>query len=283
MLIQGHRGSPDNYPENTILSFDMAIQEGADGIEMDVRVSSDGEYVIMHDSTVDRTTNGTGRIDELTLTQIKSLDAGSWKGSQFVGVEVPTLDEILTKYKGVDTILILHLVGVAGNTLRLVDKVKDMGMLEQCHFFGSSGTLNNVKNYEPNAYVYNSGRANISDYEDTLQNAIDNNFQAVSIDSLESQTNLQIMTNDIKVSGLKVHLSYLSSNYSETIPILKNIGIDYVLGDNVLEMVNALNIEGDPPPQPNREEITKMYFIGGKGRQCFIKTNSGLKKVELYS
>lgn len=96
-IIVGHRGSPDICPENTVPSFLKAIEIGVDAIEFDVRKTKDHKLIVMHDETVDRTTNGKGLVRELTLEQIERLDAGSWFNSSFKGTKVPTLQEVLEK------------------------------------------------------------------------------------------------------------------------------------------------------------------------------------------
>ena len=74
-LIYGHRGASGYAPENTLEAFRLAMDMGADGFELDVHLSRDGELIVIHDETVDRTTNGTGRVMDLTLAQLKELDA----------------------------------------------------------------------------------------------------------------------------------------------------------------------------------------------------------------
>ncbi|MCR8847925.1 glycerophosphodiester phosphodiesterase [Rossellomorea sp. SC111] len=101
-----HRGAAAYAPENTIASYDLAVDMKADYIEIDVQRSEDGELVVIHDTSVDRTTNGTGKVADLTLEQMKSLDAGSWKGEQFSGEEIPTFEEVLDRYHGKVGILI---------------------------------------------------------------------------------------------------------------------------------------------------------------------------------
>ena len=76
-VIYAHRGASGYAPENTLESFKLAMEMGADGFELDVHVSRDGELIVIHDETVDRTTNGTGRIMDMTLQQIKALDASN--------------------------------------------------------------------------------------------------------------------------------------------------------------------------------------------------------------
>ena len=101
-----HRGAAAYAPENTIASYDMAVGMKADYIEIDVQRSKDGELVVIHDTSVDRTTDGTGKVGDLTLEQLKSLDAGSWKGEQFTGETLPTFEEVLDRYHGKVGILI---------------------------------------------------------------------------------------------------------------------------------------------------------------------------------
>lgn len=91
--ISAHRGAQSTHPENTLAAFREAIRLGVQQIEFDVRATADSQLVIMHDSTVDRTTNGHGSVSHLTLEQIRRLDAGSWKSPRFRGERVPTLLE----------------------------------------------------------------------------------------------------------------------------------------------------------------------------------------------
>jgi glycerophosphoryl diester phosphodiesterase len=94
-LMVGHRGNTDEAPESTLPAFARAIQRGDDGIEFDVRWTSDSHAMVMHDDLVDRTTNGHGLVVDLTERQIEKLDAGSWFSPLYVGVAVPTAAEAL--------------------------------------------------------------------------------------------------------------------------------------------------------------------------------------------
>jgi glycerophosphoryl diester phosphodiesterase len=95
-LIFGHRGASASAPENTLAAFQLALDQGADGVELDVTLSADGVPVVIHDDTVDRTTNGTGRVAALTLAQLKQLRAGypAKFGDRFAGEHLPTLAEV---------------------------------------------------------------------------------------------------------------------------------------------------------------------------------------------
>jgi len=90
-----HRGASHYSPENTLAAFEIAIKQQADAIELDVKVTADGHVVVIHDQTVDRTTNGTGNVADMELAQIQELDAGVHFELQFAGEKVPTLREVL--------------------------------------------------------------------------------------------------------------------------------------------------------------------------------------------
>ena len=94
-LIIGHRGASREAPENTLESFHLAWNQGADGIEADFRLTADGQIVCMHDATTARTTGIDLNISESSLKELRRLDAGAWKGSAWSGVLIPTLDEVL--------------------------------------------------------------------------------------------------------------------------------------------------------------------------------------------
>ncbi len=95
-----HRGFSADAPENTLAAFDLALTNNYPDIEFDVQLSSDGVPIVIHDGSLDRTTNGHGLVKEHTLAQIKTLDAGSWFSPGFIGSRVPTLNEVLLRYSG---------------------------------------------------------------------------------------------------------------------------------------------------------------------------------------
>ncbi|MGO3790845.1 MAG: glycerophosphodiester phosphodiesterase [Enterococcus gilvus] len=94
-VIIAHRGSAGTHPENTLPAFMEAVRAGADGIELDVQLTADQQLVVIHDESVDRTTDGKGLIRELTLKEIKKLDAGSWFDEKYQATKISTLQEVL--------------------------------------------------------------------------------------------------------------------------------------------------------------------------------------------
>lgn len=92
--VIGHRGAAGHAPENTLAAFRIGLGLGAEGVECDVHMSRDGRIVVIHDPTVERTTNGEGRVGELTFEELRALDAGSWFDARFSGERIPSLDEL---------------------------------------------------------------------------------------------------------------------------------------------------------------------------------------------
>ena len=86
-------------PENTLASFEEAIRRGADWIELDAQLSQDGEVVVMHDTSVDRTTNGEGLVRDLPWKKIKTFDAGAWYGADFAHQYVPSLSDVIARFR----------------------------------------------------------------------------------------------------------------------------------------------------------------------------------------
>ena len=105
----GHRGYSGNYPENTMLAFQKAMEAGADGIELDVQFSKDGRLVIIHDETLDRTTTGKGWVRDHTLEELKSLDASFKFTGQYGINQIPTLCEVLDYMKDKDAVTNIEL------------------------------------------------------------------------------------------------------------------------------------------------------------------------------
>ncbi|MFD1707352.1 glycerophosphodiester phosphodiesterase [Siminovitchia sediminis] len=106
MMNIAHRGASGHSPENTMAAFQKGFEMKADYIEMDVQMTKDGELVIIHDTTVDRTTDGTGNVGELTFEEMRQLDAGSWFHDNYAGEKVPSFVEVLDAFRGKTGILI---------------------------------------------------------------------------------------------------------------------------------------------------------------------------------
>ena len=93
-VIFAHRGASAHAPENTLAAFEMALAKNADGIELDVKLSADGHVVVFHDTTTDRTTGEPGRVKDLSLSDLRALDSGSFFSEKFKNEKIPTLEEV---------------------------------------------------------------------------------------------------------------------------------------------------------------------------------------------
>ncbi len=140
VMVIAHRGFSGAAPENTIAAFKKAIDLGVDMIELDVHLSQDGQVVVIHDDTLNRTTNGKGKVARYTLNELKQLDAGSWFGSQFSEEKIPTLKEVLELVRGQVLLNIELKEGDLGQYTmkdladRSLQEVERTGMLNQVLF-----------------------------------------------------------------------------------------------------------------------------------------------------
>lgn len=99
VLVIAHRGFSGSAPENTMAAFNKAIDAGAEMIELDVHLTSDAEVVVIHDDSLERTTNGSGRVADYTFHELEKFDAGSWFSEEFRGEKIPSLSQVLTLSK----------------------------------------------------------------------------------------------------------------------------------------------------------------------------------------
>jgi glycerophosphoryl diester phosphodiesterase len=125
--VLAHRGASGYAPENTLAAFDRAIEMGAPGAETDVRSTADGVLILLHDRTLDRTTNGRGPVAEQDFAAVRALDAGAWMDPRFAGERVPTADEFLRRFGG--RLALTLEVMQPGIEARLVELVRAHGLL----------------------------------------------------------------------------------------------------------------------------------------------------------
>lgn len=129
-----HRGASAYAPENTVAAFDKAVEQGADAIELDLHLSRDGDLVVIHDDTLDRTTDANGPVHELNLKDLKRLDAGRWFGKEFAGERIPTLTEVLQRFAGKVTLALEIKAGSSvfpGIEEKVVSALRQHGGIDQ--------------------------------------------------------------------------------------------------------------------------------------------------------
>ncbi len=147
--VVAHRGFSTIAPENTIASATKAVEAGVDLCEFDVRACKDGELFVMHDETVDRTTDCQGKFSEFTSAQIKNLDAGLWKAQKYSGESVPTLNEMLETLKGSGCQAVIE-VKSKGISKKIVDTIMAKDMARQVYIIAfDKEVIRNVHTIEP--------------------------------------------------------------------------------------------------------------------------------------
>jgi len=134
-----HRGGNYFAPENTLAAARLVLEQGADYLELDVRESADGELVVMHDATVDRTTNGRGRVDALSLAQLRQLDAGAWFAPHYRGEVVPTLAQMIALCQSYDRQMYIEIK--AADPGKIIALVEAMDFLPRCFFWSGDARL----------------------------------------------------------------------------------------------------------------------------------------------
>jgi glycerophosphoryl diester phosphodiesterase len=152
VLAIAHRGASGHAPENTFAAFRKALAMGAGFIETDLQLSRDARLVAIHDATVNRTTNGQGAVHDLTLAELRRLDAGSWFGSEFAGERIPTIEEILDFAKKHDMVFYLELKpsGSWGGEHALISALRESGEIARTVVISfDPPILANVRKIEP--------------------------------------------------------------------------------------------------------------------------------------
>lgn len=143
MKIIAHRGACKLAPQNTIAAFEKALEFNVDGFENDVHLTKDGEIVICHNYEIDRTSNGNGKISDMTLDEIRSYDFGSYFSPEFAGEKIPTLDEFLEVSRNLEIVNIEVKTPEVPNDLvkKTLDRVKAFNMESQVVMSGFSKEL----------------------------------------------------------------------------------------------------------------------------------------------
>lgn len=158
MRIFAHRGASRQYPENTLIAFEAALHMGANGIECDVQLTKDGQVVIFHDISLQRTTNGSGLVRQHTLSQLKKLDAGSWFDPRFRHTPIPSLEEVLRWLKSQPSNVCVNIelknviIPQPDLEKKLIHTIRKHGLLSQTIFSTyNMKSLIKIKKIEPTA------------------------------------------------------------------------------------------------------------------------------------
>lgn len=239
IMVIAHRGAHEGIPSNTLLSLKKAIDLGINYVECDIRTTADNKLVIMHNETVDGTTNGRGKIRDMTLKQIRKLDAGIKVGPQFAGTKVPTLDEMLKMARGK--------IGIYADTKdaspeALLGALKKHDMLSHTVIYGYHlSFFEGVAKLNPDVWIMPEARDEI-----VLQNLL-HKFQlkVVAFDAGDFKEPMISMT---KQAGAKIYVDRLGkADNPETWQAAIDQGADGIQTDHPAGLLKYLRDHGYHP------------------------------------
>jgi len=232
--ICAHRGEHEVNPENTLPAFKAAVDMGAHMIEFDVRLTKDKKPVIMHDRTVDRTTNGTGLVSEFTFAEIRKLDAGSRKSDEFKGVKVPTLQEVLDMMPE-NVWLNVHLKGDKELGKIVAEVIRDKKRMKQAVIACDSKVLAGVHEVGHDFLICNMERqSNRAEYVDET---IKGKFPFIQL--LIKRKDETLAADVKRLNENKVKVNYYHAETPEETKELFDMGVDFVLTNNLDEMLDV--------------------------------------------
>jgi glycerophosphoryl diester phosphodiesterase len=242
-----HRGVMDTHPENTIPSLQEAIRLGAQMIEFDVQLTKDSVLVLMHDKSVDRTTNGTGKVANLTLAEIKQLDAGIKKGARFRGTQVPTFLEVLAMMPR-NVWLNCHLKGDAALGAAAARMLLQSGRMQQAFLTCGEEAANAAKAAVPSVFICNGESRYRLDGPRYTEATLAMN--AAFIQFLPPQEGEARTALIQKLKGRGVRINYYHASSPEQIGPLFDSGVDFILVNDLKRFQQAAAEKGVMPLVP---------------------------------
>jgi glycerophosphoryl diester phosphodiesterase len=242
MLIIAHRGASGNAPENTLAAFRKAVALGATFIETDLQLSRDARFVAIHDATVNRTTNGQGAVHDMTLADLRKLDAGSWFGSEFAGERIPTLEEILEFSKKNDVVFYLEIKpGAAwGGEHALIGALRDSGEIPRAVVISfDAAIVVNLRKIEPTLMT---GLLYDGQIENPLEKAVEIGARQLAIrgDLVTPALIAQAKKKDLQVVCWTV-------NHPAHMRMLAAAGVDGIMSDYPDRLAAAVRREAEGP------------------------------------
>jgi glycerophosphoryl diester phosphodiesterase len=226
MLLIAHRGASGHAPENTLAAFKKAITLGATFIETDLQLTRDARLVAIHDETVNRTTNGKGAVHDMTLADLRRLDAGSWFGSEYAGERIPTLDEILDFARKYDVVFYLELKpgGSWGGEHALISSLRESGQIARTVVISfDAGILAAVRKIEPTLMTALL-------YDGQLDKPLD---QALEVGARQLAIRGDLVSPWLLTAARKKDLQVVcwTVNHSAHIRLLMSAGVDGIMSD----------------------------------------------------
>ncbi|MCK3682836.1 glycerophosphodiester phosphodiesterase family protein [Maribellus sp. YY47] len=239
-----HRGAMKTHPENTIPAYQAAINAGAHMIELDVWLTKDGEMVVIHDNTVDRTTNGSGRISELTLAKIKKLDAGSWKSPEFEGVRIPTFEEAL-KVMPRNIWLNIHMKEENEAPALVAEVLKKENRLHQAFLACSVEAAKKAREKVPEILICNMDQQfSTEDYVNTTINSEADFIQLSGEITPDFEQHIQ------RLKQKNIRVNYFGTDSPEKIKLLFQYQVEFPLVNDIVHTIELGKDYGITPVVP---------------------------------
>ena len=236
-----HRGFNKVAPENTLSAYKLSKENGFDIVECDVSFTSDGVAVLLHDASIDRTSNGTGNIADLTFEEARQYDYGSWKSSDYAGEVIPTFEEFIALCRNLSLHPYIELKGEATEEQirNLVDITKKYGMLYKCSWISFSyGSLLHVKNYNDSlrlGFVVGYIDDNMINTALTLKTDCNEVFMDCNYSTVTNENVIQCMNNDLPLEVWTINGEDLITSLN---PYVSGVTSDNLIASDVLYDAN---------------------------------------------
>jgi glycerophosphoryl diester phosphodiesterase len=235
VFVIAHRGACGHAPENTLAAFRKAVSHGAAFIETDLQLSRDAHFVAIHDDTADRTTGGRGAVHDLTLAELRRLDAGSWFGSEFSGERIPTLEEVLDFAKKHDVVFYLEVkpTGSWGGEHALISALRDSGEIPRSIVISfDGGVLDALRKIDPTLMT---GLL----YQGQIENPIE---RALEIGARQLAVRADLITPALLGAARSKDLQVVcwTVNHPAHMRLLIDAGVDGIMSDYPDRLVAAL-------------------------------------------
>lgn len=242
--VCAHRGDVKNAPENTLPAFQSAVKKGVQMIEFDVQMTKDGHLVIMHDSTVNRTTNGQGKVAELTSEEINKLDAGKWFDEKFTGIKVPSLSEVVSIIPH-EILCNVHVYGDEFTTAKVATTLKEMGQLGRCFIAcNNEKQVQAVREKVPEMKICLLPES-LEKRRDFVKRGIRLKVDYLQVSFTQGLDNLKEDVELAHSHGIKIN--FFSAHKPDIIRKLAEAGVDYILTDNIDLCFEVLKEFGTKP------------------------------------
>jgi len=243
--VCAHRGANKTHPENTMAAFKEAIRLGAQMIEFDVRMTKDHELIIMHDKMVDRTTDGVGEITDLTLSELRNLDAGSWKDLKFTGEKIPLFIDVIDIMPR-NVWLNIHIKGDSETAKRAAQIIVDKGRMHQAIFACKYEEADKIHHVNSTLILCNMERLNST--EEYVDSTIAKKYDFIQLLAVRADSNLSELVRKLKENNIMIN--YYVADTTDKFKSLLNDGIDFTLTNNLKEFIEVAKEFDVKPVKP---------------------------------